>query len=62
MRSYTYANKVVQQLFNKPLKDIVGRDDSHFFELSIYSQLKENDAEVMKEGVTVQSEESNYLK
>lgn len=59
---YTYANQHVLDLFNKPLEDVVGYDDSHFFDLSVSTQLRENDQNVMRNAVTVENEESNLVK
>lgn len=59
---YTYANQAVLDLFEKPLHEVIGKDDSHFFDLTASSQLKDNDNQVMSEGVVVSNEEENYIK
>ena len=60
--NYTYANKAVQDLFGASLADIVGKDDSHFFDLEQSNALKLNDAEVMTSGRAVEREERDVVK
>jgi len=59
---YTYANKAVLDLFGKKLAEVIGFDDSHFFDLAQSKQLSENDRQVMVNNISVESEETNYLK
>ena len=59
---YTYVNQAVLDLFDKKLEEVVGFDDSHFFDLDLSTQLNKNDKKVMFEGITVESEETNYIK
>jgi len=59
---YTYVNQPVLELFNKPLHQVIGFDDSHFFDLSLSQQLKVNDKKVMSEAKSIESEETNYIK
>jgi diguanylate cyclase (GGDEF)-like protein/PAS domain S-box-containing protein len=59
---YTFANNHVVSLFGIPLEQIIGKDDSHFFNLSMSSDLQLNDRRVMDHGETIQSEETNILK
>lgn len=59
---YTYVNQAVLNLFNKKFDEVVGFDDSHFFDLDLSKQLNKNDQKVMLEGVDVESEETNYIK
>jgi diguanylate cyclase (GGDEF)-like protein/PAS domain S-box-containing protein len=59
---YTYVNQAVLDLFDKKLEEVVGFDDSHFFDLDLSTQLNKNDQKVMLEGITVESEETNYIK
>lgn len=60
--NYTYANRYVRDLFGADLQGIVGKDDSHFFDLERSNALKVNDAEVMSTGVTVEREERDIVK
>ena len=59
---YTYANKAVLDLFDKELIEVIGFDDSHFFDLTLSQQLRENDQQVMINNIIVENEETNYLK
>ena len=59
---YTYVNQAVLDLFDKKLEEVVGFDDSHFLDLDLSTQLNKNDKKVMFEGITVESEETNYIK
>ncbi|MDP2560479.1 GGDEF domain-containing protein [Psychrobium sp. 1_MG-2023] len=59
---YTYANKLVRELFGCPLEDIVGHDDSQFFSLEHSNEIKENDRLVLTQGLTVEKEERNVIK
>jgi len=55
---YTYANQKVCELFNVPLDEIIGCDDSKFFDLSVANNLRVNELKVMQ-GQLLQSEEYN---
>ena len=56
---YLYVNEQVRQLFGVPLEQIIGRDDSHFFDLDQSDELIANDRRVLREGCTLQKEERN---
>ena len=56
---YLYVNEQVRQLFGVPLEQIIGRDDSHFFDLHQSDELIANDRRVLREGCTLQKEERN---
>lgn len=59
---YTYANRKVLELFGLPLELVVGKDDSQFFDLSIFNQLRLNDQRVMQHGETIEQEETNLIR
>lgn len=59
---YTYVNNAVVEVFGLPLEKIIGKDDSHFFDLAVYNQLKINDQKVLSENTLVTSEEENLIK
>lgn len=59
---YTYANRMVCELFGAPLSEIVGLDDSAFFDLEEADDLRVNDREVMESGVAVSREERDVVK
>ena len=56
---YLYVNEQVRQLFGVPIEQIIGRDDSHFFDLDRSDELIANDRRVLREGCTLQKEERN---
>lgn len=58
---YTYANKMVRELFNCSLDEIVGKDDSQFFSLEDSDELTVNDRAVMDQGITIEKEERNVI-
>lgn len=59
---YTFANNLVLELFNQPLENVIGKDDSHFFDLNISNSLRENDLRVLKNGEVIEKEERNIIK
>lgn len=59
---YTYANQNVQDLFGVSLENIIGRDDSHFFDLEHANQLRVHDRRVIDFGEKVEGEERNIIK
>jgi diguanylate cyclase (GGDEF)-like protein/PAS domain S-box-containing protein len=59
---YTYVNQPVLDLFDKKIDEVIGFDDSHFFDLDLSEQLNKNDQKVMLKGVAVESEETNFIK
>lgn len=59
---YTYVNALVAELFQAQAEDIIGKDDSYFFDLTVSDQLRQNDLKVMNEGVVVEAEEKNVIK
>jgi len=59
---YTFANDLVLELFQASLAEVVGKDDSHFFDLEISNELKRNDREVLDYGKVIEKEELNIIK
>ncbi|GIC78727.1 diguanylate cyclase [Moritella sp. F3] len=59
---YTYVNLAVLQLFNKPLEEVIGFDDTQFFDLDISNHIKKNDHQVMQTATAINTEETNYIK
>jgi PAS domain S-box-containing protein len=60
--NYTYANATVERIFRADLAGILGKDDSHFFDLEKSNALRENDAEVMAKGTSVARRERDIIK
>jgi diguanylate cyclase (GGDEF)-like protein/PAS domain S-box-containing protein len=59
---YTFANKAVCELFGLPLEEIIGKDDSSFFDLERSNELRLNDRKVLDRGETVRCEELSVVK
>jgi len=59
---YTFVNNAVEKLFDASLDCIIGKDDSHFFDLEVNNQLKINDQKVLSENTLISSEEVNLIK
>lgn len=59
---YTYVNQSVQELFGTSYEDIIGRDDSHFFDLDLSDELMRNDRCVIEQKKTIQKEEKTIVK
>jgi diguanylate cyclase (GGDEF)-like protein/PAS domain S-box-containing protein len=59
---YIYVNQKVAELFELPPEEILGKDDSEFFDLTHYQALKENDQDVLSKQITIESEEENFVK
>lgn len=59
---YTYANRMVQDLFGASLEEIVGKDDTEFFDLDEADDLRKNDREVLESGQSVAREERDVVK
>ncbi len=60
--NYTYVNADVAELFQTPIEDIIGKDDSLFFDLEVSHELRQNDLKVIHEKAPVVNEESNVVK
>lgn len=58
---YTYVNELVRILFDQPIEEIIGYDDSKFFSLELSSDVKKNDQKVMTEGKVIELEEKNII-
>ena len=56
---YLYANRPVRDLFGKPMADIVGHEDSAFFDAQTADNIRRNDSRVLEHGERVAEEEIN---
>lgn len=56
---YRYANRRVCELFGKPLAEVVGNDDSAFFDAPTAEVIRRNDRRVLEAGQRVAEEEVN---
>ncbi|WP_339673116.1 diguanylate cyclase [Dasania marina] len=59
---YTYVNQKVLDAFGRRYEDVIGKDDSQFFDMELSDQLYQNDQKVMRENITVENEEFNVIK
>ncbi|GIX36669.1 MAG: diguanylate cyclase [Lysobacteraceae bacterium] len=59
---YVYVNEMTRQLFNRPLQEILGHDDTCFFDLERSTAIRQNDRRVLEKGETVVAEEINFIK
>jgi len=59
---YTYANNLVLNLFGADLKDVIGKDDSHFFDLESKNRHSLDDRRILDHGETIESEEVATIK
>ena len=58
---YIFVNRLVKELFDAPLEEIIGFDDSKFFSLEKSDDLRVNDRLVMDQGQTIEKEEKNHV-
>jgi diguanylate cyclase (GGDEF)-like protein/PAS domain S-box-containing protein len=58
---YTYANRMVCELFQRPLEAVVGCTDEDFFDLSVSNDLRINDRRVLDHGERIEREETNII-
>lgn len=56
---YLFANRHTREFFGKSMEDIVGKTDEAFFDAASAAQIRSNDHQVLVEGRTVRTEESN---
>ncbi len=56
---YLYANRPVRELFKCSLDELVGNDDSRFFDAATVEQIRQNDARALRDGETIRTEEDN---
>ncbi|MBH9576234.1 sensor domain-containing diguanylate cyclase [Inhella proteolytica] len=59
---YTYVNQLVLDLFGRSREQVLGHEDSEFFDLERSSQLREHDQQVMRTGEPIEQEELNYVR
>jgi PAS domain S-box-containing protein len=57
---YLFANRSVRDLFGVPMDEILGRDDSQFFDAETVAQLQHNEHLVYQTGQTSRKEDHNF--
>ena len=55
---YLFANRLLRERFNAPIEEIVGYDDTKFFDADTAASLRKDDLRVLTEGVSLQTEEA----
>ncbi len=58
---YLFANRPVLDLLHTTLDEVIGADDSKFFDAATVRAIRENDRLVFEKGETVQREETNLV-
>ena len=56
---YLFANRLLREQFDAPMEEIIGYDDSKFFDADTAANMRESDLRVLKDGETLQIEETN---
>ena len=59
---YVYVNKYVEKFFEKPMEEIIGKDDHAFFDDDICFKIHKNDKKVLENGERVRDEELSFSK
>ena len=59
---YQYANHLTLKLFGKSAQEVVGHDDTVFFDAATVAQLRANDRRVLEDGETLEAEELNVTR
>ncbi len=55
---YLFANRLLQETFNAPRNEIIGFDDSKFYDATTAASIASNDLKVLQEEVMLSSEEA----
>lgn len=56
---YLFANRLLRERFDAPMEEIVGYEDGKFYDADTAARMREEDLKVLREGVIVESEETN---
>ncbi len=56
---YLFANRLLRELFDAPMGEIVGYDDYKFFDADTAAERREDDLRVLRGGETAQTEETS---
>ena len=56
---YLFANRLLRELFKAPMEEIIGFDDSKFYDATTAAKIRLSDLQVLQQGETLRSEESN---
>ena len=56
---YLYANRLLRELFNAPMEEIVGYDDSKFYDATTAAKMRQSDLQVLQQGKTIHDDEES---
>jgi diguanylate cyclase (GGDEF)-like protein/PAS domain S-box-containing protein len=56
---YLYANRPLREMFNAPMEEIVGYQDSKFYDAATAANMRQSDLQVLQNGGSLRSEETN---
>lgn len=57
---YLFANRLLRERFDAPIEEIVGYDDSKFFDADTAATMRKDDLRVLQHGETIQTEETSH--
>ena len=56
---YLFANRLLRERFDAPMAEIVGYDDTKFFDAEAAAHIRQDDLRVLEKGETLHTEETN---
>lgn len=56
---YLYANRLLRELFNAPMEEIVGYDDSKFYDAATAAKMRQSDQQVLQQGMALHDDEES---
>ena len=56
---YLYANRLLRELFNAPMEEIVGYDDSKFYDAATAAKMQQSDLQVLQQGIAIHDDEES---
>jgi diguanylate cyclase (GGDEF)-like protein/PAS domain S-box-containing protein len=56
---YLYANRLLRELFNAPMEEIVGYDDSKFYDAATAAKMRQSDLQVLQQGTAIHDDEES---
>jgi diguanylate cyclase (GGDEF)-like protein/PAS domain S-box-containing protein len=57
---YLFANRLLRERFAAPMEEIVGYDDTKFFDADTAANMRKDDLRVLQNGEMLQTEETNF--
>lgn len=56
---YLFANRLLRERYAAPIEEVVGYDDSKFFDADTAARIREDDLRVLRDGETLEAEETS---